>query len=125
MVGDSSSTLGDGGQRLTEMPAKDMLLVLGSLLAIVLAPIFFILEVAIGGLGLSGLGAVIVDIVIGFLMLVSVGVMRRNRVNGILLALISAVLLIALGGAAGIIGGLFGLVGGLIALATSYKLFLK
>ncbi len=108
---------GDGGGGLTELPAKEMLLVLGGFLALILAPILFVTNFALQGVGLSGLSVVVVDIVLGFLMLISVGVMRRQQMNGLLLATISAILLIALGGVAGIIGGLFGLVGGLIGLA--------
>lgn len=110
---------------MTEMPAREMLLVLGSLLAIILGPIFFVLELAIKGLGLGEFTAVIVDVVIGFVMLLSVSVMRRKLMNGLLLALISAVILIALGGLAGAIGGFFGLVGALITLAMHYKVFIR
>ncbi len=121
----SARSIREEGQRLLQMPARELLLVLGSILAIVLGPLFFILEVAIGGFGLGGLTAVIIAVVLGFLMLVSVGVMRRTLLTGLLLALISSVLLIGLGGTGGLIGGLFGLVGSLLTLATHYQEFLK
>jgi hypothetical protein len=102
-----------------------MLIVVGSLLAIALGPLFFVLELAIEGLGARGLSAVIVDVVIGFLMLVSVPLIRRRAMNGIPLAIVSAIILMALGGVAGVIGGLFGLAGSLLALIGRYKTFLR
>lgn len=115
----------DGGRALAEMPAKEMLLLLGGVLALTLGPTFFVLSLAMEGLGLPGVAAALVDVVLGFLLLLSVGVMRRSRPNGVLLGLISSVLLIAMGGVAGVIGGLFGLVGSIIAFVTSYEGLLR
>lgn len=115
----------DGGRVPPVIAAREMLIVVGSLLAIALGPLFFVLELAIEGLGARGLSAVIVDVVIGFLMLVSVPLIRRRAMNGIPLAIVSAIILMALGGVAGVIGGLFGLAGSLLALIGRYKTFLR
>ncbi len=118
----------DESPTLFDRPTHEILLVLGSLLAIFLGAIF--LSVAVLGeeaarrqdalvAGLTNYA--IVDVVLGFLLLVSLAVLRRSRTTGALMALVSAILLIVLGGTAGIVGGLFGLVGALIALLPAYK----
>lgn len=109
---------------LFERPAHEMLLVLGSLLAVLLGSVFFVLSVLGETSAVDALPAALVDVVLGVLLLVALPVLRRRRINGALLALVSSILLIALGGLAGVIGGLFGLVGGLIALLPAYKDFL-
>jgi hypothetical protein len=113
----------NGGQRLPGVAAREMLLVVGSLLAVVLGPLFFVMELAIEGFGTKGLTAAVVNVVIGLLMLLSVGLIRRGVANGIPLAIISAIILIVLGGMAGFIGGLFGLVGALLVLASRMGIF--
>lgn len=105
------------------LPTHEMLLGLGGVLAIVLAPIFFILEVAFGGLGVGEVTSVIVAVIFGFLLLVAVGVMRRNLLGGIILAFLASVLLF-LGGLGGVIGGVFGLLGSLVAFLKNYKTLL-
>lgn len=112
----------DGGTPLMERPTHEMLLGLGGLLAIFLGPLFFVLEIAFRGFGLGGVTAVVVNVVFGFLLLASVGVLRRSLLSGLVLAFVCSLVLF-LGGIAGAIGGLFGLVGsGLIFLANYEKL---
>lgn len=108
---------------MLERPAREMLLGVGGLLAIVLGPVFFVLDVVLG-FAVRGLVAVIVNVIFGFLLLASAGLMRRNLVNGTVLAFIASILLLALGDVAGLIGGLFGLVGALLTLLANYKRFL-
>lgn len=103
----------DGGERLTQMAAR-RLLFLGGILAVVLGPTFFLLRTPIPEIRLWGLPVVIVDVVLGAIVLVASGEIRKNPTTALLLALVSSIILLVLGGDAGFIGGLFGLVGALV-----------
>lgn len=114
---------------LFDRPAHEILLVLGGFLAILLAAIFLGVAVLAEDANqradtfIRGLtNYAVVDVVLGFLLLVSLTIMSRSsRTTGALLALVSSIVLVVLGGTAGIVGGLFGVVGAMIALLPAYK----
>lgn len=109
-----------GGQRLSNIPTRELILGLGGLLALVLGPLIFLLGIPFGFLGLDLVAVALVNVVFGFLLLVSVGLLRRNLPSGLILAVLASAILLGLGGVAGAIGGLFGLVGSVYTFVRAY-----
>ncbi len=103
----------DDGEKVTATAARQLILV-GGILAIALSPTLLVIQTPLDQIQLRSLSAVVVDIVLGAILLLAVGKFRESQVTGILLALVSSIGLLALGGTAGRIGGLFGIVGALV-----------
>lgn len=115
-----SSPEPDEEPRLGDIPTRDLLVGLGGILALLLGPLVFLLGIPFGFFGFGAAVAALVSVVFGFLLVVSVNVMRRNLLNGLILAGLSSLILLGLGGIAGVVGGLFGLVGSLYAFVRGY-----
>lgn len=101
------------------------LMFIGGVLTLVLAPLLFLLQTAIPDIQLSALTGQVIDVVLGFILIIAARTGRESRLTAILLSLVASVALFALGSEAGLIGGLFGIVGSLVAAAPIIQDFLK
>ncbi|HKZ98436.1 MAG TPA: hypothetical protein VJ326_02425 [Thermoplasmata archaeon] len=106
----------------TKQP-HELLLLLGSALTVLLTLALFGIE-WYQGIADNRLAAetttLVVNVILGSALWVSAAIIRKNPVNGALVAGVVSLILVAFGGQSGLIGGLIGLLGAVLAVATPY-----
>ncbi len=110
-------------QLATKQP-HELLLMLGGalavLLTIVLTGIKWYPTVPTGTALSNEATTLVVNVVLGAALYVSSAIVRKNLLNGAIVAGVVSVILIAYGGQAGTIGGVVGLLGAILAAASPY-----
>ena len=106
----------------TKQP-HELLLLLGSALTVLLTLALFGIEwyqeIADNRLA-AETTTLVVNVILGSALWVSAAIIRKNPVNGALVAGVVSLILVAFGGQSGLIGGLIGLLGAVLAVATPY-----
>jgi hypothetical protein len=106
----------------TKQP-HELLLLLGSALTVLLTLALFGIA-WYQGIADNRLAAetttLVVNVILGSALWVSAAIIRKNPVNGALVAGVVSLILVAFGGQSGLIGGLIGLLGAVLAVATPY-----
>jgi hypothetical protein len=106
----------------TKQP-HELLLLLGSALTILLTLALFGIA-WVQGIADNRLAAetttLVVNVVLGAALWVSAAIVRKNTINGAIVAGVLGIILVAFGGQTGLIGGLIALLGAVLAVATPY-----
>ena len=106
----------------TKQP-HELLLLLGSALAVLLSLVLFGIEWS-QGIAANRMSAattaVVLNAVLGAALWVSANITRKNLMNGAIVAGVVSLVLILFGGSVGTIAGLIGLLGAILAAATPY-----
>ncbi len=101
----------------------ELLLLLGSALALLLSMLVYAIQWS-QGIAANQLAGVtttfVVNVVLGGALWISSIVLRKNLMNGAIMAGVVSLILIAFGGQTGLIGGLVGLLGAILAAASPY-----
>lgn len=97
--------------------AAQQLLLAGGFLAIVLAPALLLLRTPLAEIQLAAVTGEVIAVILGLILIIAARQARRNALVAILFAFVASIILLALGGEAGLVGGLFGLVGAVVAAA--------
>ncbi len=108
---------------LAQMKPHELLLLLGGLLSIALGAIVFGLAWSQGIPSTQMTNRVTVlavDVALGIALWAAWPVAHKNSMNGGIVALIAAIVLLAFGGQAGLVGGIVGLLAGVLAIALPY-----
>lgn len=106
--------------QLAQMKPHELLLLFGGILSVALGGVLFALAYSTRWTSAqlsSATLTLVVDAALGVAFWVAFIVARKNAMNGGIIALVSAFVLIAFGGQAGLIAGIFGLLAGVLALA--------
>jgi len=106
----------------TKQP-HELLLLLGSALAVLLSLVLFGIEWSQGIAATrmsAATTAVVLNAVLGAALWVSANITRKNLMNGAIVAGVVSLVLILFGGSVGTIAGLIGLLGAILAAATPY-----
>ncbi len=110
-------------QIATKQP-HELLLMLGGALAVLLTIVLTGLRwyptIPTGSTLSNEATTLVVNVVLGAALYVSSAVVRKNLLNGAIVAGVVSVILIAYGGQAGTIGGIVGLLGAILAAASPY-----
>ncbi len=116
-----------GHTAIADIAAKqphELLLQLGGALAVLLAVVLTAIDWANGGIAASQQASVttlfVIDVVLGATLWVSSAVVRKNLMNGAIVAGAVSVILVIFGGQPGTIGGVVGLLGAILAAASPY-----
>lgn len=115
-----------GRVTMTSLAAKqphELLLQLGGVLAVLLSIVLYAIQWSQGipASQLSGATmTIVVNVVLGGALWVSSAIVRKNLINGAIVAGVVSVILIAFGGQAGTIGGVVGILGAVVAAASPY-----
>ena len=116
-----------GRQAITELGAKqphELLLMLGGVLAVLLSVAAYGIQWMTQGISQSQYStvatALIINIVLGGALWASAAIVRKNLMNGALVAGVISLILIYFGGQPGTIGGVVGLLGAILAAAKPY-----
>jgi hypothetical protein len=116
-----------GRQAMTELGAKqphELLLMLGGVLAVLLAVAIYGIQWANNAIPQSQYGIVattiIINVVLGGALWASAAIVRKNLMNGALVAGVISIVLIYFGGQPGTIGGAVGILGAILAAAKPY-----
>ena len=116
-----------GRQAMADLGAKqphELLLMLGGVLAVLLSVAGYGIRWMTQGIGQSEYATVatvlIVNIVLGGALWASAAIVRKNLMNGALVAGVISLILIYFGGQSGTIGGVVGLLGAILAAAKPY-----
>ncbi len=116
-----------GRQAMTELGAKqphELLLMLGGVLAVLLTVAVHGIQWATSGIPQSQYATVattmIINIVLGASLWASAAIVRKNLMNGAIVAGVISLILIYFGGQAGQIGGIVGILGAILAAAKPY-----
>ncbi|HKZ23202.1 MAG TPA: hypothetical protein VJ224_02235 [Thermoplasmata archaeon] len=103
--------------------AYELLLLLGSALALLLSVVLYLIQWS-QGIAANQLSAVttvfVVDVVLGSALWLSAMIVRKNLANGALMAGVVSLILIAFGGQTGVIAGIIGFLGAALAAASQY-----
>lgn len=113
---------------LAEKQQQELLLLLGSALAVLLSLLLFVISWTQGipENRLAGeTTTVVVNVVLGAALWVAAMIVRKNPINGAIVAGIVSVILLAFGGLPGTIGGLIGLFGAILAAVGPYMPWAK
>lgn len=109
---------------LVEKQPHELLLMLGSALAILLSIVLYAIQWAQGGIAANRLAGettiLVIDVVLGAALWASSAIVRKNVINGAIVAGVVSIVLIAFGGLPGTIGGVIGLLGAILAAANPY-----
>ena len=112
---------------MTELGAKqphELLLMLGGVLAVLLSFAAYGVQWMTQGIPQSQYGTVattmIINIVLGGALWASAAIVRKNLMNGALVAGVIGLILIYFGGQPGTIGGVIGVLGAILAAAKPY-----
>lgn len=101
----------------------ELLLLLGSALAVLLSLVLFAIQWS-QGISANQMSAVttavVLNVVLGAALWVSAAITRKNLMNGAIVAGVVSLVLILYGGQVGTIAGLIGLLGAILAAATPY-----
>jgi len=101
----------------------ELLLLLGSTLAVLLSIVLFGIQWS-QGIQDNQMSAattnVVLNVVLGAALWVSATITRKNLMNGAIVAGVVSLVLIVFGGQVGAIGGFIGLLGAILAAATPY-----
>lgn len=101
----------------------ELLLLLGSALAVLLSLVLFAIQWS-QGISANQMSAattaVVLNVVLGAALWVSAAITRKNLMNGAIVAGVVSLVLILYGGQVGTISGLIGLLGAILAAATPY-----
>lgn len=101
----------------------ELLLLLGSTVAILLSLVLFGIRWSQGIAGSAMADAVtvlVLDVVLGAALWFSAEITRKSVMNGAIVAGVVSIVLIAFGGQVGVIAGVVGLIGAILAAATPY-----
>jgi len=116
-----------GKHAMTELGAKqphELLLMLGGVLAVLLSFAAYGVQWMTQGIPQNQYGTVattmIINIVLGGALWASAAIVRKNLMNGALVAGVIGVILIYFGGQPGTIGGIIGVLGAILAAAKPY-----
>ncbi len=116
-----------GREAMAELGSKqphELLLMLGGVLAVLLSVALYGIQWATQGLTQSQYGAVattvIINVVLGGALWASAAIVRKNLMNGALVAGVISIILIYFGGQPGTIGGVVGMLGAILAAAKPY-----
>lgn len=112
---------------MTDIGAKqphELLLMLGGVLAILLSVAVYGIRWATQGIPQSDYATVattmIINVVLGGSLWASAAIVRKNLMNGALVAGVISIILIYFGGQPGTIGGVVGVLGAILAAAKPY-----
>lgn len=102
----------------------ELLFMLGGVLAVLLSVAAYGIQWATQGIAQSQYAAVatamIINVVLGGALWASAAIVRKNLMNGALVAGVISIILIYFGGQPGTIGGVVGLLGAILAAAKPY-----
>ncbi len=102
----------------------ELLLQLGGALAVLLTVVLTAIDWSNGGIPASSQAAVtttfVINVVLGGALWVSAAIVRKNLMNGAIVAGAVSVILVIFGGQPGTIGGVVGLLGAILAAANPY-----
>ena len=116
-----------GRKAIADLSSKqphELLFMLGGVLAVLLSVAAYGIQWATAGIPQSQYAAVvtsmIINVVLGGALWASAAIVRKNLMNGALVAGVISVILIYFGGQPGTIGGVVGLLGAILAAAKPY-----
>ncbi len=122
-----TQSYGTGRETMAELGSKqphELLLMLGGVLAVLLTVAIYGIQWATNGIQPSQYGTVattaIINVVLGGALWVSAAIVRKNLMNGALVAGVISIILIYYGGTPGTIGGVVGILGAILAAAKPY-----
>jgi len=102
----------------------ELLLQLGGALAVLLTVVLTAIDWSNGGIPANTQAAVtttfVINVVLGGALWVSAAIVRKNLMNGAIVAGAVSVILVIFGGQPGTIGGVVGLLGAILAAANPY-----
>lgn len=115
------------GRPMANLGAKqphELLMMLGGVLAVLLSLVLYGIQWATQGIPQTQYGAVattvIINVVLGAALWASATIVRKNLMNGAIVAGVISLILIYFGGQPGTIGGVIGLLGAIVAAAKPY-----
>lgn len=116
-----------GRPAMSELGSKqphELLLALGGILAILLTGAVYGVQWATSGIAQNQYAAVattaIINVVLGASLWVSAAIVRKNLMNGAIVAGVISLILVYFGGQPGLIGGVVGFLGAILAAAKPY-----
>ena len=111
------------GTILAQKAPHELLIVLGGALAVLLSVVAFVIRwmegVPLGELN-TILRTFVLTVVLGGVLVAAGAIVRKNLMNGAIMAVVIAIILIVYGGQEGTIGGVVGLIGAGLAAASPY-----
>jgi len=122
-----TESYGTGREAIADLGSKqphELLLMLGGVLEVLLTLAIYGIQWATNGIQQSQYATIantaVINIVLGGALWVSAGIMRKNLMNGAIVAGVISIILIAYGGQPGTIGGVVGILGAILAAAKPY-----